>query len=266
MICNSEIIQFNKFAKFHNGKNVFFCKTDYLPELFTALRSYKVPSILISGNSDYPITDELVSKAPPCLKKWFSQCVNTDHPMMCGLPYGIDNHEDYIMDGICHGAGWPHAKEKLSLLSNSPNRHPHKEVYANFSLHTHPIRQEVYEICESSPHVTVKISKDHEEANSKPYVKYLMDIVDHKMVACPRGNAPAETHRFWETLYMNRVPIIKKNKGNSFFTELPVIVLEDWEQLANLEFLESEWEKVKDNSREMLKMSYWEELILNECR
>jgi len=266
MIYTSEIIQFNKFAKFHNGKNVFFCKTDYLLELFAALRSYRVPSILISGNSDYPITDELVLKAPPCIKKWFSQCVNTDHPMMYGLPYGIDNHESYIRDGVCHGYGWAHVKEKLSLLSNFLNQAPSQKVYANFSLGTHPIRQEVCEICESSPHVTVKISKNHEEANNKPYAKYLMDIADHNMVVCPRGNAPAETHRFWEALYMNRVPIIKRNKGNSFFTELPVIVLKDWKQLADLEFLESECEKVKNNSREMLKVSYWENLIFNECR
>ena len=85
------------------------------------------------------------------------------------------------------------------------------------------------------------------------------------MIVCPRGNAPAETHRFWEVLYLGRIPIIKKNKGNSFFLELPVIALEDWEQLADLEFINSEYEKVKNNSKEMLKMSYWEKVITDEC-
>ena len=84
------------------------------------------------------------------------------------------------------------------------------------------------------------------------------------MVVCPRGNAPAETHRFWEVLYMNRVPIIKLNQGNRYFTELPVIVLDDWQQLKDKSFLDTEWERVKDNSKEMLDMLYWEKLIQNE--
>ena len=63
---------------------------------------------------------------------------------------------------------------------------------------------------------------------------------------------------------MNRVPIIKLNQGNKYFTELPVIVLDDWQQLKDKSFLDSEWERVKDNSKEMLDMLYWEKLIQNE--
>jgi hypothetical protein len=84
------------------------------------------------------------------------------------------------------------------------------------------------------------------------------------MAVCPRGNAPADTHRFWEVLYMNRVPIIKLNQGNKYFTELPVIILDDWQQLKDKSFLDSEWERVKDNPKEMLDMLYWEKLIQNE--
>ncbi len=259
----SEIIQFNKFAKLHNGESVFFCKTDYLPKLFESLNSHWMPSVLISGNSDYAITDDMLSWVPLCIKRWFTQCVNTEHPMVTALPYGLENTEDCILAG--HGKG--HGRTfKVEAAENPPICDPHKLVYANFSVDTHPIRTAVNKLCEELPFVTTSVSRSHAETNSRPYDEFIKDIVEHKMVVCPRGNAAAETHRFWETLYMNRVPIIKRNKGNSFFTELPVIVLEDWEQLANLEFLESEWEKVKDNSREMLKMSYWEKLILNECR
>jgi hypothetical protein len=63
---------------------------------------------------------------------------------------------------------------------------------------------------------------------------------------------------------MNRVPIIKLNQGNKYFTELPVIVLDDWQQLKDKDHLDSEWERVKDNPKEMIDMLYWEELIQNE--
>jgi hypothetical protein len=114
-------------------------------------------------------------------------------------------------------------------------------------------------------YVTTTVSLSHKESVERSYIKYVNDILNHKMVVCPRGNAPAETHRFWETLYLGRVPIIKKNRGNSFFTELPVVVLESWDDLTNLDFINSQYEKVKNNSKDMLYIEYWKSRILNEC-
>ena len=262
MTDQNNIIQFNKFAKLHNGKNVFFCKTDYLLELFDSLKHHDVPSVLISGNSDYSMVDDLVSLAPDCIVKWFAQCVNTNNLMVKALPYGLENTENCILEG--HGQGWIHARERI-LAAQYPLKRPFsRDLYANFSLTTHPIRLEVKRICESLPYVTTRITYNYMEMNNNPYQQYVSEILDHKMTVCPRGNAAAETHRFWEVLYMGRVPIIKINKGNSFFTELPVVVLESWEQLNDLAFLHSEYENVKNNSKEMLKMSYWENLILKE--
>ena len=258
----NDVFQLNRLTRLHNGKNVFFCKTDRLQELFVTLKEHVVPSILISGNSDCPVTDDLASNAPPCIKKWFSQAVNTDHPAVSALPFGIDNHEDCIIPG--HGPAAPHAREKISLLSSPLKAFPSKEIYANFSLQTHPVRQEIYNICKKMPYITTKVVHTHHACYSRSYTQYVMDILDHKMVICPRGNAPADTHRFWETLYAGRIPIIKKNKGNSFFTNLPVIVLETWEKLTDLDFLNSELEKVKNNPKDMLQASYWETLILKE--
>jgi len=258
----SDIIQYNKFAHFHNGKDIFFCKTDFLSQLFVSLRDHNVPSILITGNSDIGINDKLISLAPSCIKKWFAQGVITDNPLVVGMPYGIDNHEECIVEG--HGKGWKKTADKILLLCDPPSTNPEKEMYANFSLQTHPIRREVYNICKKLPYVTIDISQTHEETNSRSYSEYLAGILEHKMTVCPRGNAPAETHRFWEALYLGRVPIIKKNRGNSFFTELPVIVLETWDKLEDLDFIQSEYERVKNNPKDMLLVSYWENKILNE--
>ena len=258
---NRNIYQLNKLSKLHNGKNIFFCKTDYLEQIFDLLMFHRIPSILISGNSDLPITDELALKVPSCIYKWFSQSVITDNPIMAAIPYGIDNGEPCEVEG--HGFVWEHAKEKIEILSNPPFRKPSKKIYANFSESTNPVRKKVSRLCRTLPDITDRISYNHLEANNKPYSEYVRDILDHEMVVCPRGNAPAETHRFWEALYLNRVPIIKTNKGNSPFHELPVIVLKDWKQLQDSTFLYEEYERVKSNPTRMLDLSYWEELILS---
>ena len=111
------IIQFNKFAKLHNGENIFFCKTDFLEPFFKHLMNHHTPSVLITGNSDYSITNKLLPHIPRCIKKWFAQNADIEHPLITGIPLGIENHEDCILSG--HGVGWEHARKKIKLLSNS---------------------------------------------------------------------------------------------------------------------------------------------------
>lgn len=259
----SDIIQYNKFAYLHNGTDIFFCKTDFLPHLFDSLRNYQTPSILISGNSDIPLTDELALLAPSCIKKWFAPAVMTDNPLVVPMPYGVDNHQDCVISG--HGKGWKNTAKKILLLCTPHPTTPEKDLYVNFSLQTHPDRKAVYQICKELSYATMEISTSHVHINSKPLEEYVKNILEHKMVVCPRGNAPAETHRFWETLYLNRVPIVKKEKGVLPFLDLPVIALDDWQQLSDREYIFSEYEKVKNNPKDMLLVDYWLDKINEEA-
>ena len=80
------------------------------------------------------------------------------------------------------------------------------------------------------------------------------------MTVCPEGNG-FDTHRFWETLYVNRVPITLRIKAMNHFKSLPVVWLDEWEQLEDLDFLTGEYDKVKDNNKDMAYLNYWEEKI-----
>ena len=113
-------------------------------------------------------------------------------------------------------------------------------------------------MCIEAPHITDDTQK-HVEFRS--YKEFADKVLDHKMVVCPRGNAAADSHRFWEVLYLGRVPIVKYKKGIAPFLELPVIVLDDWDKLLDLEFLQDEYDKVKNNPKDMLDISYWVERV-----
>jgi len=80
------VIQHNKVAHLHNDKDIIFCKTDYLEVLFYNLRDCKDNVTLITGNSDYAITNEIVSKAPPCVKLWFGQAMNSNWDICRSIP------------------------------------------------------------------------------------------------------------------------------------------------------------------------------------
>ena len=254
------VIQHNKVAHLHNDKDIIFCKTDYLEVLFYNLRDCKDNVTLITGNSDYAITNDIVSKAPPCIKLWFGQAMNSTWGICRSLPYGIENSEHCIL-GQNQGYGHPGATYKLAVMENPPIITPTKSVYANFSRTSYSGRPRVADICKKLSYITYDID---EVVTVKPYASFVSNILDHKMVVCPRGNAPAETHRFWEVLYLGRVPIVKYKFGLCSFTDLPVIVLSDWDQLQDEEFILKEYDRIKDNSKEKLDMDYWITYIKEE--
>ena len=254
---NLTIYQHNTIAHLHNGIDIFFVKTDFLPQFFQEYADYDVSSTIITGNSDYPILDKMVDIAPSCITRWWGQNINTDNPMVSALPYGIENSEH------CHlgehlGYGHPGGAIKAIVAKTPPIKEPTKEIYANFSRDTYKGRSRVADLCIEAPHITDDTQK-HVEFRS--YKEFADKVLDHKMVVCPRGNAAADSHRFWEVLYLGRVPIVKYKKGIAPFLELPVIVLDDWDKLLDLEFLQAEYEKVKNNPKDMLDISYWVERV-----
>ena len=256
----NSFIQLNKFAGIHDGLHTLFCKTDYLGDVLPYLQSNPRPCVLITGNSDISVTDEMVATAPACIVRWFAQNADTTNPKVEGVPLGIENSEECIMAG--HGVGWPHAVPKVEALLNYKDREPTKEVYANFSLDTHSSRAAIHDSCKDLDYVTTNVSKNHFEINVRSYTAYVNDILDHKMVVCPRGNG-IDCHRVWEVLYLNRVPIIKRENAMRYFKQLPIIILDDWSELQSLETLHQKYDAVKDNSRELLDVNYWMEKIKN---
>jgi hypothetical protein len=88
----------------------------------------------------------------------------------------------------------------------------------------------------------------------------------------PRGNG-IDCHRTWEALYLDIIPIVWNNSLNVLYENLPVVIINDYEQL-NEEFL---YEKLNEISKkklskekiykyEKLRNAYWRRLILDKSR
>lgn len=254
------VLQLNKFAFLHDGQTIFFCKTDYLGSLFESLKSRTEECTIITGNSDYEITDEIVGHVPRCVTKWYAQNASATSEIIQGIPIGLENTANCIIQG--HGIGWEHAKKKVEILSKPPiNIKPTRKMYANFSLDTHSSRVEVARICSNVHDVTLELSDNHSQINNKSYSDYTSNILDHQMIVCPRGNG-IDCHRIWEVLYLNRVPIVKKEKALRFFEELPILFLDSWDQLQDRDYIETQYNLVKNNTSDMLDMGYWNEKVV----
>jgi hypothetical protein len=88
----------------------------------------------------------------------------------------------------------------------------------------------------------IKFLKEHEEMTQyctpkRPLDSYLHFLSKFYFTVCPMGNG-FDTHRFWETLMVGAVPIVKKHDyfDNLLFQypNIPIIVVNSWEELPAL--------------------------------
>ena len=104
------------------------------------------------------------------------------------------------------------------------------------------------------------------EFTSEGRIRYLRNLREYAFTVCPVGNG-VDTHRLWEVLYMGGIPIIKKNRIlESLLKDLPHVVVEDWNQINDIEFLQNAWDRLSgktDFKFEKLSLEYWINLIHN---
>ena len=75
----------------------------------------------------------------------------------------------------------------------------------------------------------------------------------------PWGNG-IDTHRIWEAIYANCVPIVQDHNVLSKFKELPIIFVKSFQNINSINFIESNHSK----SMEMADFKYWKKEIFNE--
>ena len=251
-----DIITGDKLLQLEN-EAVVYLKTDTLVcdgEFFWRgkVNTVRPAPVWISGHSDYGITANTYNKYMHSVKVWFA--ANREHiaPNLFAIPLGLPNDCD---DSPIHRV-YGNVDVVEEVLSEP--RTIKNTAYMNFQIHTYPQeRQPVYNMFKDKPWVTVG-SAEH---TLRGRLRYLRDIRSHKFVLCPRGGG-VDTHRLWETLYMECIPIVKRHIAMNDFTDLPICWIDDWSEVTP-EFLESEYKRITETTwnLEKLNFSYWAKLI-----
>jgi len=236
--------------------DIIYSHTMYAQLLLDAVGGLSKKVILITHNGDINIGNSF--SVPDNVFKWFSQNVNVFHEKIESIPIGLEN--DRWFKDI-------HKKEKMIAKLQEPRKYKNL-VYMNHNIATNPSKRlEPYRILEGKSWVTTDRG-----TNGQRFDEYLDNIYNHKFVVCPEGNG-IDTHRIWETLYMDSIPIVGDNiTAELLYTYFPCIVThEGWEGLDDISL---NWEfyhlnKIKsttDVHNEMLTFKYWENRILNDRR
>jgi len=201
-------------------------------------------NLIISGHSDYPITDQIARQYPK--SKWFS--VNTQSSRVTGIPLGITNNTNESPLHRIYG-------NTLVMLEVAKTPREIKNlVYLNFKVETYPYEREIiHHMFRSKPWVTCGTPVDTFEGRKE----FLKEIRNHEFVLCPRGNG-IDTHRLWETLYMGSIPIVKNDIAHSEWQDLPILFINNWNEITE-ERLIAEKKRIESTSWNLdkLRVGYW---------
>ncbi|MBI5920068.1 MAG: exostosin family protein [Betaproteobacteria bacterium] len=190
------------------------------------------PYVLIAHNSDHSVgLDDLDLLNQPKLTHCWAQNCEVAHTKLSPLPIGLANRQ------------WG-ATKIAQLVEAARHIEKHKLVYANVAP-THPSRVHALEMARKLPAATIESGVTFEQ--------FIAGLAQHKFCLCPRGNG-IDTHRFWEALYLDCIPVIVKADWNSAFSEFPVLLLNSWDEMLNVD-LQREFICIKNTAFRFERLS-----------
>jgi hypothetical protein len=219
----------------------------YIKELFEQLRKlWLYDFAVVTHNSDVSADDSF--QIPKNVHHWFAQNVGTDDYRIESIPIGLENN----MWGLYHTKP-PVNKVEMIKAKMGEEKNYRNLVYMNFNPATAPVkRNHVWNMFKDKSWVTA-----HRGSNFSDFGNYIDNVKNHKFVLCPEGNG-MDTHRTWETLYLGNIPIEKRNKNNRFYTDLPILFVDEWEEVTEELLRRAYWTiKVQDWNMEKLDFDYW---------
>jgi hypothetical protein len=174
------------------------------------------------------------------------------------IPIGLTNNTQESFEHSVFGN-----TNHLHIANSSSNLKQNFDgsIYVNFSVgNNEKVRKKLLEVLKTLRGVTY----DELEVSDESRIRYLKNLRKFSLVPCPEGNG-IDTHRLWETLYMGGTPVItRSNYLPPMINLLPVIQLNSWDELSNINHLESLWHSLNENSYDFkfLRSSFWVDYIL----
>ena len=225
---------------------IIYVYTQFLDDFFDKFYNHLNNVTLISHNSDYGIYNRHLKYLDGNkIKAWYCQNRETSHPKLFSIPIGLANSQ------------WPHGNQQL--ISSIREEQNTKEilVYKNFDIGTN---------C-NERHICNNITNNNGiHLSSNTIIENYWRILSKSaFIISPPGNG-IDCHRVWEALYLRTVPIVKYHESFSQFKHLPILFIDNWEEVTidNLRSKLDEFKYREFNDIQELTIDYWKNIITNE--
>ena len=239
----------NEFGKLRSNKifigyfDSSFDRLDVLTEVFNEIENFpEIRFEILIGKGDYAVEQELVERTPENVDRIFVNNLNSNDSRFHYLPMGRDFRSVDV------------------FKKRRPNEDKKTLCYCNFSVNTHPVRQQVLETVKDKPFI-VKQHLGNFLNYSISREEFFDALEGSKFCICPRGNA-YDTFRMWDSLYSGTIPIVVREATyHKLLEDLPIMFLDSYDDFKNLEAetLESSYCKMLDTKFDFSKLttSYW---------
>lgn len=253
------------FSKLKDNCSIYVC-TSAIPDFVKMIDKINVKFYLVSGDADESCPTDILSDEEfitfienDKIIKWMAQNCVKEHAKLFKLPIGLDYHSivgGHFMNPIQH--------ENLMIdIKNKSKPFYEREIkcYVNF-------------LSGSMFNMFKNFGYDRKDAINKisPKLIYAEQIrvnryesfqnqIKYAFVVSPHGNG-LDCHRTWEALCTGSIPIVKTSPLDSLFSDLPVLIVNDWSDV-NKELLEktiNEFKNKKFNYNKLL-LKYWVDMI-----
>lgn len=229
--------------------DIIFCRTEDVKILFTLIASCKLKNIkLITHQSDLEINKKLYLIKPDCISEWYGININHCAENLVSIPIGLANEH-------------PKNLSKIDFNSKKPDQFFYKKAFKKYLLFINFQESTNYKARSGLYKLFKKFNWAYVENPILKKSEYLNILRNSNFTLAPFGNG-YDTHRIWEALYSNSVPIVQKHISYSYLEDLPVLQIQDFKNITKNELLAT-IDKLESNSYfyEKLFMGYWHDLI-----
>ena len=231
--------------------DIVWCVRANLDQLLVELNKHPSKKIvLISCNGDWPVDKKVFQNKSECIKIWFSQNIDYQHPDLFQIPIGLEN--DF---GPSKGRYTDYPYLTRTIHENVNDREKVKDkVYCNFNIKNN---------LEERKKTLLYLERNGLGifGERKRFTDYCEDLMKHMFIISPNGNG-IDCHRTWETLYLGSIPIVQSHFMFDEYGDLPLIQIDNIEEITP-EWLQSkvEWYNSSTFDYEKLRISYWTKKI-----
>ena len=237
---NNNIIDVKNPKSFDQNKPlIFITKIEYLNDFYDKIvKLINTKFVLIThyGDGEAGLNHKILNH--PLLIKWYGQNMSIISDKTEGIPIGLENKY------------WE--RTKVEVINNYCKNSKNKLLYLNFSLNSNPNRSKIMDVL---------LKNGFTKNNKLPWSEYIKDMSNYKFSISPKGNG-ADCHRTWECLYLGVIPIVEKSKHISYFNDLPILFVDDYNCIS-IEYLNQVYKdfKLRKFNLDKLDLCYWDKKI-----
>ena len=226
--------------------SVVHVRTDKLPEWINANQHHSCSIILIVGNADdsYPVAVKLPNSVRHCFAQ---NLIHSNDTFFTSIPIGLEDRR-FGRLGMKFLYKLPLPKKKSLVLvppmspTNSVREATLKKLSAKLS------DEQVLEV----------------DTKLVGWIRYFFKVRKFKFVLCLEGNG-FDTHRLWETLYLNSFPVLLRSEFSEVVraSGFPVLIVDSIEQITRDILFLHEMQFRNFSSRDFypLWMPFWKDQV-----